>query len=196
MATTRHLLVDPFNKCDYQPVLSGLDDRPGNPTRNQAWSRWSNRPSSRRPGAYRASTCSDLAPFWPNFVGQTNGFGGDSTILNVKTLQQANTYAGVPVLREATPEPPEGGVGEPDPELPRAAETEEADAEPAGTSTEHQPSPADRREHRPRLRARTLRWRNTSNSSSAMAGAENARSGGAREGVRRRLEPATAQAAS
>ena len=28
MATPRHLLVDPVNKRDYQPVLSGLDGRP------------------------------------------------------------------------------------------------------------------------------------------------------------------------
>ena len=92
-----------------------------------------------------------------------------------------------PVPREAASErQPDGGAEAPDPEGPRDAETEEADATPAGTSPEQEAEPGDRR-GRPRLPRPHVTLAQYVELVRAMAGAETARSGDAPDRVGRWL---------
>ena len=101
--------------------------------------------------------------------------------------------AQTPVRREAASGPaPDADVEGPDPDRPCGAETGEADARPAGTSTEHETDPGTgtrrgRPPGRPRLPRPHVTLAQYIELVRAMAGAENARSGDTPDRVRRWL---------
>ena len=93
-----------------------------------------------------------------------------------------------PVPQEdASGHQPHGGVEEPDPEHPSAAEAEAADSTPSGPSPERKPGPADRRERRPKLPRPGITLAQYIELVRAMAEAENSRSGNTPDRLRRWL---------